>query len=101
MDICRRCLRLIVGLSGLAFAVLLINAGYGFAESPDIQPKADQVLRKMSEYLDGLEQFSAQTENSLDVVLVTGEKIQYNNPVEFSVKRPNKMRAERKGDIIN
>ena len=101
MDDCRRFPRLIVGVAGLILAVLMVNAGASVAKAPDVEPKAYQILRKMSEYLDGLEQFSAQSDNSLEIVLISGEKIQYNNPVEFSVKRPNKMHAERKGDIIS
>ncbi len=97
----RRLSRFILGLTVLTLAVSLGNAGYSFAEPPDVQPKAYQILRKMSEYMDGLEQFSAQAESELEVILFSGEKIQYNKPVEFSVKRPNKMRADRKGDNFN
>jgi len=101
MSDCRRLSRLILGLMVLTLAMSLGTAGYSFAEPPDVQPKAYQILRKMSEYMDGLEQFSAQAENALDALLVSGEKLQYNNPVVFSVKRPNKMRADRKGDNFN
>jgi hypothetical protein len=55
----------------------------------------------MSDYLAGLEQFSVQTENTLEVVLRSGEKIQYVNPVNISIRRPDKLRADRKGDIVN
>jgi len=66
-----------------------------------IQPEADQLLRKMSDYLGGLKQFSIQAENSLEVILWSGQKIQYDSPTEALVQRPNKLYAERKGDVFN
>lgn len=70
-------------------------------QSAAIEPRASQILRKMSDYVAGLKQFSIQMENTLDVVLESGEKIQYDTPVEMSLRRPNKIRANRKGDILN
>jgi hypothetical protein len=55
----------------------------------------------MSTYLSGLEQFGVETENTIEVVLRSGEKIQFDNPAEGWIKRPNKLRANRKGDIVN
>jgi hypothetical protein len=74
---------------------------YSHGQSPAIEPGADQLLRKMSDYLASLEQFSVQTENTIEVVLRSGEKIQYDNPAEASIRRPNKLRADRKGDVVN
>lgn len=73
----------------------------GNGQSDTIEPEADQFLRKMSAYMASLEQFSVQTENTLDVVLRSGEKIQFNSPTNLSVRRPNKFRADRHGDIVN
>jgi hypothetical protein len=84
--------------------VLIVVAGlpaYSHGQSAAIEPKADQLLRKMSDYLAGLKEFSVQTENTLEVVLRSGEKIQYDSPAEASIQRPNKVWANRKGDIVN
>jgi hypothetical protein len=88
----------------MAMAALTVIVGlstYSQGQSAAIEPKADQLLRKMSNYLAGLEQFSVQTENTLEMVLRTGEKIQYDNPAEGLFRRPNKLRADRKGDLVN
>jgi hypothetical protein len=88
----------------LVMVVLVVLAGLpvsSHGQSAAIDPKADQILRKMSDYVAGLEQFSLQTENTLEVVLRSGEKIQYDSPAGASIKRPNKLRADRKGDIVN
>ena len=82
-----------------ALAVIAGLPSYSQGQPAAIDPKADQILRKMSDYLGSLEQFSVQTENTLEVVLRTGEKIQYDSPAELSLRRPNKARASRKGDI--
>jgi len=70
-------------------------------QSAAIDPKADKLLKEMSDYLGGLEQFSVQTENTLEILLRSGQKIQFVNPADLSLSRPNKLRAERKGDIVN
>jgi hypothetical protein len=86
-----------------AFVLVLITGfpAYGQGQFSAVEPKASQLLRKMSDYLGGLEQFSVQTENALDVILRSGQKIQFVTPAECSIQRPNKLRADRKGDIVN
>jgi hypothetical protein len=71
------------------------------AQSSEVDARADQLLRQMSDYLAGLKQFSVQTENSLEVLLRSGEKIQYDTPAELIMQRPDKLKAERTGDIVN
>jgi len=85
----------------LVIALVASLPADGRAQSAVIEPKADQLLRKMSDYMGGLQQFSVQTENTLEVVLKSGEKIQFDNPADLSIRRPNKLRAQRKGDIVN
>lgn len=84
--------------------VLIVITGlstHSYGDSAGIEPKADQILRKMSDYLAKLKQFSVQTENTLEVVLISGQKVQFDNPVDLTIKRPNKLRADRKGDVYD
>jgi len=81
-------------------AVFAIQTLPAPAQSGEIDGKAEQLLRQMSDYLAGLKQFSVQTENSLEVILRTGEKIQYNYPADLIMQRPNKFKATRTGDIV-
>jgi hypothetical protein len=46
-----------------------------------------------------LKQFSAQTENSLEVVTTDGQKIQFISPATVTVSRPDKLMAQRHSDI--
>jgi len=88
----------------LVMVVLVVLAGLPISshgQSSAIDPKADQILRKMCDYVADLKQFSVHTENSLEAVLISGEKIQFDSPANLSVSRPNKLRADRRGDIVD
>jgi hypothetical protein len=65
-----------------------------------IEPKADKILRQMSDYLNSLGQFTLHTENGLDTVLASGQKLQLSRAVDVFVRRPNRLRANVRGDIL-
>jgi hypothetical protein len=71
------------------------------AKTPKIEPKAMENLRQMCDYLKNLQQFSVQAEITEDVLLTSGQRIQYARNVEASVRRPNRFRAESVGDMDN
>jgi hypothetical protein len=68
------------------------------AKAPDLEPKAVEVLKQMCDYLKNLQQFSVQAEITEDVLLTSGQRIQYARSVEASVRRPDRFRAESVGD---
>lgn len=67
--------------------------------APEIDPRADQVLRRMSQYLGSLPAFSFKAESVDEVVLKSGEKLQYPSSSEVYVKRPDKLRSNRIGVV--
>jgi hypothetical protein len=67
-------------------------------KAPAIEPKAGEVLKQMCDYLKNLQQFSVQAEITEDVLLTSGQRIQFARNVEASVRRPDRMRAESVGD---
>jgi hypothetical protein len=71
------------------------------AKAPDLEPKAVEVLKQMCDYLKNLQQFSVQAEVTEDVLLTSGQRIQYARSVEASVRRPDRFRAESLGDTDN
>lgn len=84
----------------LACALTLPLAG--FSQTPaGVEPKADEVLRAMTSYMAGLKHFSVKAENSLEMVTADGEKIQFIAPANLTVSRPDKLYADRKGDLVN
>ncbi len=71
------------------------------AKGPDIEPKAAETLRQMCDYLKNLQQFLVQAEVTEDVLLTSGQRIQYSRSVEASVRRPDRFRADSVGDADN
>jgi len=70
------------------------------AQSDVIDPEAVNLLRRSTAYVAGLNQFSADTYSTIEVVIATGQKLHADHHAVVSVKRPNKMRAERAGEFI-
>ncbi len=66
-----------------------------------IEVKADKVLRQMSEYLNTLDQFSLHSESTIDALIAPGQKIQLGRSVDTFVRRPNRLRVDIIGDIVN
>lgn len=88
----------------LAVALATVVAGWseaGDAPPAGIDPQAEKLLRRMSDYLASLQKFTVRTENTIEAVLTSGQKLQFNGPAAASVWRPNRLRADRKGDILN
>ena len=71
------------------------------AQGTGIDPKADQMVKASMAYVAGLKQFGVTTRSSLEAVLTSGQKIQFDNVVSTTVQRPNKLRAERIGDLVD
>src|SRR4249920_36730 len=91
--------RRIVSVVALAMLVLAGWPQPGHAQPAGIDPQAEKLLKRMSDYLAGRQQFTAKAESTLEVVLTSGQKIQYDSPATLMVSRPNKLRAHRKGDL--
>ena len=83
---------------------MLVSAGWpplGHAQPAGIDPQAEKLLRRMSDYLAGRQQFTVKGESMLEAVLTSGQRLQYDSPATLSVSRPNKLHAHRKGDLAN
>jgi hypothetical protein len=70
------------------------------AQASDIDPDALSLLRKSTVYLAATKQFSVVTATTIEVVIADGQKLQFDQRVAVTVQRPNKMRAERVGELI-
>jgi hypothetical protein len=71
------------------------------AQASNVDPAAVQILKKTTDYLGGLQQFSVDTLNIAEEVLDSGQKIQLTVGASLVLQRPNKLRVERIGDLIN
>lgn len=70
------------------------------AEVNDIEPEAGRLLKRMADYVGSLPQLALDSAQSIEVVLVSGQKIQFNSAARMVVQRPNKLFAERVGDVV-
>ncbi len=66
-----------------------------------VDPKADKILRDMSNYLKAQKQLTIKAETSYESIMDSGEKLTFFNQVEISIKRPNKLYSHRIGMIRN
>jgi hypothetical protein len=87
--------------AGLLMVAAVAIGAAAPAQSAGVDPEALRLLRRMTDYLAALEQFSVDTQNMLEEVLESGQKIQHDVSASTMVKRPNKLRAERKGDLVS
>jgi hypothetical protein len=71
------------------------------AQAPAVDPAAVQKLKQMTEFLDGLQQFSVQTQNTLEELHVTGHRVDRHLAANVTVKRPNKLRAVRTSGLTD
>lgn len=65
--------------------------------TPQIEPQAEQVLRGMSQYLAKLQKFTLVSDSVDEVVLQSGQKLQFPSTSQIYVQRPNRLRSDRVG----
>jgi hypothetical protein len=70
------------------------------AQSAGVAPEARQLLKASTDFLASQQRFTADTRNTLEIVLKSGQKIEFNSTGHQFVQRPNKLRSERSGDLV-
>ncbi len=88
-------------LAALALVSAAALPQVALAQPAGIDPAATKLLKAATDFLASQKQFSVEARNSLEVVLTSGQKIQFNHTARQSVQRPNKLRAERTGDLVD
>jgi hypothetical protein len=83
----------VVAVAGLSLAAQ--------AQPSGIAPEAQRLLKASTDFLAKQQQFSAETRNTLEIVLKSGQKIEFNHTARTAVHRPNRLRAERTGDLVS
>lgn len=88
---------------GAMLALLLVVAApkLASADAAGIDPQAEKLLKASTRFLASQKQFSVSTQGSIEVVLTSGQKLQFDHAASLLVQRPNKLRAERQGDLVD
>jgi len=86
-----------------AFALLLASAllDPALAQPVGVDSQAQQLLKASTDFLAAQQQFSVDTSSTIEVVLASGQKIQFDHTTRQSVQRPNKLRSQRIGDLTD
>ena len=94
--------RIAADLFTFAVLTLLITVSTDArAQAPAVDPVAVQTLKRMTDFLDGLQRFSANTQSIIEEMHSSGHRVDYDLLANVTVKRPNKMRAQRTGELMN
>lgn len=83
-----------------ALALIALLPQIVLAQPAGIEPAATKILKSGTDFLASQTKFSVETRNTLEVVLASGQKIQFDSGTRLSVQRSNKLRAERTGDLV-
>jgi len=84
----------------LALFLALPTAALG-ADSGTIEPRAMELLKKMSDYLGSLKEFSVRGTSEIEYVLKDGQKILFTGVSDVYIQRPNRARVNRVGDVTD
>jgi len=88
----------------LALGVLALSmtlAPQAGAQAAAVDPVAKQTLQRMTDYLRSLKQFSVHTQITLEDLLPSGQRIDTDISTNVIISRPNKLHAERKGELLD
>lgn len=95
----------IASIQHVLFAATLLLAAAALpqaqaqAQSAAIDPAALKILKTSTDFLASQQRFTVDTRMSLEAVMFSGQKIEFNQSSRQSVQRPDKLRAERHGDL--
>jgi hypothetical protein len=70
-------------------------------QTPAVDPAAVQILQRMTGYLGSLQKFSVHTQNTLEDVLESGHRVDFDVSASMTLRRPNKLHAERRGELTD
>jgi hypothetical protein len=71
------------------------------APAPAVDPAATQILKRMTDYIGSLKQFSVNTQGTLENTNAAGHRIDLDVSAHAIISRPNKIYAERRGDLLD
>jgi hypothetical protein len=89
----------LVACAGLLLAAgLVLASAQNPAPPPGVDPKADEILRRMGKTLADARQFSFEVHDMADQLLENGQRVQVSKHGKIAVRRPDGIAAEVAGD---
>jgi hypothetical protein len=92
-----------VAAAGIALGATLSMAGRTDAQGnpPAVDPAALQILKSMTDYLDGMKEFTVAVQSEIEDLHSSGHRVDYELHARVAVKRPNKLLAARTGETMS
>jgi hypothetical protein len=88
-------------VAGLVFVFSLGLSATAAAQTAGIDPAVVARLKSATDFLAAQQRFTVDTESSLEAVLTSGQKIEFDFSVTLAVSRPDQLRAERHGGLVD
>ena len=91
-------------VAALALGMLALGATVSVdlrAQVPAVDPEAVKILRRTTDYLSNLKQFSMRVQNTFEDVLDSGQRVDLDSTGLVLISRPNRLRIERHGDRMD
>ena len=95
-------------LAALPAAALLVTAPETRAQAPaapaanaQVDPKADEVMRKMATFLAGVKAFTVEADETFDVEFARAYRVSLGNVRTVTVERPSRFAADATGDTLH
>jgi hypothetical protein len=86
----------------LALSLLVLTPSQVvLAQSSDIDPRATELLERATTFLANQPQLGVDTHGTIEVVLESGQKIQFDHATTLLMQRPDKLRAERSSSLAD
>lgn len=84
-------------------ALALCTGGTGLADvrSADVDPAAVETLKRMTDFVGGLKEFSVHTQNTYEDQLDSGQRVELDVAADVTVRRPDRIHAERSGKKVS
>jgi hypothetical protein len=89
-----------IGALALCAAATTGLLAQGEAQAPAVDPAAMQLLRRSTEYVGSLNQFSAEARNHREDLLASGHRVDYYRGGRLSWRRPDKYFAQHVGSRV-
>ena len=77
------------------------SAPSALAQPAGIDPQATKLLRAATDFVAAQKRFTVDTRSSIEVVLTSGQKLQFDNTVTMAAQRPDRLWAARTGDLVD
>jgi hypothetical protein len=94
----------LIAAGGMALGLLtssMVVSTDALAQAATVDAAAVQKMKRMSDFLEGVQKFSVNTQSIIEESRYSGHRVDFDLAAKVTVKRPNKLSAARSGQLLN